>query len=341
MTLKIEVHADGGIRLATPEEDGPPRHIATLEQVRKWVQEAAKRGVGVEVTGAVTAPLARPVVEVASAGSAPVEVTETEPPPWQDGLTALQIAARDGLVVYVTDLLDRGASASAEADPPERSPYRLAMARGHVPVLRALRAAGVADPVTGRRPPGASPDAVVLRAYVAGTRRRVLIGVVAAPVVLGALAAVATADAVPLIVGLVVTVAVLPLVAIVLVALAGQRVAIDGTDLYVTNGLRWRGPVDLRRLTGLGFSPQTRRTPAYLRLVQPDAGTRLVPGSLIGFGKEAAAEIRSQKGVKVLPVGFRGAYLMPGLPRFVGSCVEGTPCVLSPVAQDLMAQSRS
>lgn len=337
MRLQVELHADGGIRLGTPGED-TARHIATLDKLRDWVGDAVRRGHPVVVTGEVSAPPARVVLEAITEAGAEPTVTESVPEPWSDGLSALQLAAREGWEAHVTDLLERGASSDA-ADP-AHTPYRLAMFRGHVRVLQALRAAGVPDPVTGSRPGGASPDAVTLRAYVSRTRQRVVMAILAAPVLLGAVGALALGAAAALVTGVVVTVAVLPLVALLLYIVSAARIVVDGTDLYARNAFeRWRGPVDLRRLVALGYNPPMQRQPPCFRLIQPDAGTRLVPGALYGFDSEVAKTIREHKGLKVVRIGFRlGGYLMPGLPRFVGSCVAGTDAELNQNARTFLEQ---
>jgi hypothetical protein len=333
MALTLELHADGGIRLGTPDEDGP-RHIASLEQARKWVADAVRRGLPVHVSGDVSAPLAQPVLQaVRDAGAEPV-VRDSTPAPWPDGLSTLQVAARDGHVDYVTDLLDRGASPDAAR--PELSPYRLAMLRGHIPVLQALRSAGVPDPVKGKRPPGCSPGTVVLRSYLSRGRRQLLTALLAAPIVLGAAGAVALGDPAALVVGVVVTAAVGLQLALILVLVAGLRIAIDGTELHMRNAWRWKGPVDLRRLAALGYTPPARRVPAYFRLIQTAAGTKLLPGSLVGFDKDVAKAIREQGGLKTMLIGFKGGYLSPGLPRFLGRCVTGTDAVLSAPARAII-----
>ena len=110
----------------------------------------------------VSSPLAQAVIGLLPVGLDQLTIEESEPAPWKQGWTSLMWAAEHGLVAETADLLERGAPTTS----PRRSevPYRLAMRRGHVPVMEALRAAGAEHPVLPR-PPGAE-DAVVMRPYI-------------------------------------------------------------------------------------------------------------------------------------------------------------------------------
>lgn len=335
MTVRIELHADGAIALAVPDRD-VPRSLATMEQAGDWAAHAAREGNPVEVSGAVTATLALPVVELVRARAPGATVTETTPAPLDDGLTAVQVAARHGLVRQLVDLLERGAP--TDSSDPERSPYWLAARRGHITSLRALRSAGVPDSLQRRRPREASPDAIVLRPLLTRLRRRIIGAALVAPLLLGGLGTIALGDPAALLTGAVVTAACLPLVAMILWLARNAGIAIDGTELYVGQPFGWKGPVDLANLVAIGYTPQFKRTPAYLRLIQTSAGSRLLPGSLVGFEKDVAKAIREQSGLKTLLVGFKGSYLMPGLPRFIGQCTDGTDLVLSPPARAFLRQ---
>lgn len=157
---------------------------------------------------------------------------------------------------------------------------------------------------------------------------------------LGALGALALGDPGALVAGVVTTLAVLPIVALLGHVVSATRIVVDGTDLYARNAFEpWRGPVDLRSLVALGYNPPMPRQPPCFRLIQTQAGTRLVPGALYGFDSEVAKAIRRTQGLKVVRIGFRlRGYLMPGLPRFIGACVAGTPAELSPTARAFLEQ---
>ncbi len=119
----------------------------------KWVQVAVSEGHPIRVAGRVSSPHAQSVIALLPDGLDRLTIEEAEPAPWKQGWTSLMWAAEHGLVAETADLLERGASTTS----PRRSetPYRLAMRRGHVPVMEALRRrrSGTpgASPPTGRR----------------------------------------------------------------------------------------------------------------------------------------------------------------------------------------------
>lgn len=54
-----------------------------------------------------------------------------------------------------------------------------------------------------------------------------------------------------------------------------DAVKLDGTRMSVRKAIRWVGPVDLTRLVGFAYRPQSHRRPAVWLLIQREAGPRL------------------------------------------------------------------
>ncbi|MET0966977.1 MAG: ankyrin repeat domain-containing protein, partial [Nakamurella sp.] len=158
--LLVEVFADGGIRVTTPAGGNG---LASLAATRDWVAEAGRADVAVHLRGAVDAPLAAPVAAAVRRLAPSLDETPSRPAAWPNGRSSIQTAASNGLIEQVTDLLDRGISPNGGRW--GRTPYRLAMQRGHTDVMVALRDAGAAIP-RGLAPPERLPQAVVLRAYL-------------------------------------------------------------------------------------------------------------------------------------------------------------------------------
>jgi hypothetical protein len=171
----------------------------------------------------------------------------------------VQFAAETGLVAELEDLLARGAPLRARRGP---SPYRLAMNRGHVPALVALRAAG-ARTSRGTTPPPTLPDAVVLRPYLP-TWTWLIVLITAVIGLIGILATRHWAFVLVAVSGAV-------MVGVGNLAAGAARVAIDGPRVAVHPLARWHGPVDLRRVTTLDYRPAiSSRMTARWRLVAPE-----------------------------------------------------------------------
>jgi hypothetical protein len=217
----IEVLADGGIRMGG---------LATMAVVRTAIADANSRGIPIILNGAVDAALAATVVDEVRRTATTVEVTATDPRPWPHRWSSVQFAADAGLVAGLEDLLARGASERPRRGP---SAYRLAMRRGHVPALVALRAAGARTP-RGTTPPSALPDAVVLRPYLPRWTWTIALGTA----IVGLIGIVATRQWA----FLVVAVSGAVMVGVGNGAAGSARVAIHGSRLAVHPFARWHGP---------------------------------------------------------------------------------------------------
>jgi hypothetical protein len=136
------------------------------------------------------------------------------------------------------------------------------MHRGHVPVLVALRAAGVRPP-RGTTPPVSLPEAVVLRNWLPTW----IWSVALFTAVIGVIGIVATRHWAFLLVAVSGTV----LVSIGNGVAGLSRVAVDGPRLAVRPLARWHGPIDLRTVTSVEYRPAaSSRMTARWRLAGPD-----------------------------------------------------------------------
>jgi hypothetical protein len=328
--LMIEVFDDGGIRVLPPA--GRPG-IATAAEMLRWVHVAAAEGYPIRVAGRVNSPLGPAVLELLPDGLADVTIEEREPSPWKPGWTSVMWAAEHGLVAETVDLLERGAPTTA----PRRSetPYRLAMRRGHVPVMAALRDAGAEQPVLPR-PPG-TDGAVVMRPFIGW----VFWWMAPTPLVVGLLAAIVTQSWLPAVVGVVVG-GVVALLGAWAHVLAGRTVvAVDGPQLYSRRFWRWRGPVDLRNLVAIGRRESIhRRSPTLLRLANREHGepaTRRTTAA--GFDPAIVEQLRQRPDVRVLTVYLAWNYLRPGLEHYVATYVDPQRTLISTSAQPLFREA--
>ncbi|WP_116999700.1 ankyrin repeat domain-containing protein [Desertimonas flava] len=326
--LLIEVFDDGGIRVSPPAGRAG---IATLAETVKWAEAVGAAGGRVRVTGAIESSRVAAVLDALEPRPATIEAGS--PQPWRRGWTSLMWAADHGLERVVTDLVARGAPTGASR-PWRLSPYRLAMRRGHVPVMLALRAAGVRDPARVR-PPGA-PDAVVMRPYIGFF----LWPMAAVPVIIGIVAAVATGSPMAAIVGLALGV-LLVVLGRFIDSMAGRTVvAVDGPLLYSRRLTRWRGPVDLRHLVAVGLRETLhQRSPTLLRLANGTAAETgegeppARPTVAAGFDDEIVTMLRERPGVRVLTIYMSATYLRPGLERHVLAHLDRTRTVVSSSAE--------
>jgi hypothetical protein len=326
--LLVELFDDGGIRVTPP--DGRAG-MATTAELLKWVRAATAAGQDVVVHGRLASPLVTALVARIEEVDARVTVEESEPAPWRKGWTSLMWAAEHGLLAETVDLLERGSS----PDAPRRigTPYRLAMRRGHVPVMKALRDAGAEDPVLPR-PPGA-PDAIVMRMYVGA-----LLWWWIAPIapVVGIVVAIATQSLLALLVGLLLG-AIVVVMGVVGDYLAGRStVAVDGPRLFSRRFWRWRQPVDLRQLSAIGLRESGhRRTPTLLRLANPDVGEPIGRRTThAGLDGAIVEQLRAQPRMHVLTIYLGWNYLRPGLERYVASFVDPRRTLVSTTAQSLV-----
>jgi hypothetical protein len=323
--LLIELFDDGGIRVAPPT--GRPG-IATRAEMTRWVDVAAVERWPVRVTGHVTSSLARQLIDRLPSGLAELTITESSPEGWNRNWTTLMWAADRGLVEEVVDLLDRGAPRTASRR--ALTPYRLAMRRGHVPVMAALRAAGAESPVLAR-PPGA-PDAFVMRQYVGAFFWYL------APIgpIVGLAAAIVLRSPMSAIVGIVVGVAIAVLGAFAEFAAGWTVLGVDGPNVHYRRLMRWRGPVDLRQLVALGYRGSVhRRSPTLVRLANRQDGEPFGRRTHAGFDQATIELLRTLVGVRVLTLYVGWNFLRPGIERYIAEHVDPATTLISTNAQPL------
>lgn len=323
--LLIELFDDGGIRVVPPT--GRPG-IATRTEMLRWAATAATERWPVRVTGRVDAPLARDVVDSLPTGL-DVTIETSEPAPWNRNWSSLMWAADRGLLAEVADLLDRGSPTTSPRLAP--TPYRLAMRRGHVPVMLALRAAGAEDPVVSR-PPGA-PEAVVMRQYI-GAFFWYLAPI--APIG-GAVAALLLRDWIAIVVGLFIGVVIVALGMFAEFAAGWTAFAVDGPRVHYRRLARWRGPVDLRRLVALGYRGSIhRRSPTLMRLANRQDGEPFSRRTHAGFDQATIEHLRAQPAVRVLTLYLGWNFLRPGIEEYVARYVDERITLVSENAQPLL-----
>lgn len=320
VTVVVELHADGGIRLTTPTTGSG---LASLQAACDWIDDANRRGDSVRLTGALTAALAGPVADEVRRRAGSLEETPSAPAPWSQGHSSVQAAAFSGLTDQLADLLDRGASPNAGRG--ANTPYRLAMQRGHADALAVLRNAGAPTP-RGLKPPDTLPNAVVLRAYPSRWLWWLLVPFVglAGVVVVGGAPALAP--------GLVA----IPLLAIAAVhlALANTCCAIDGPLVARRRGRGWQGPVDLRELDALGFSPPgPARSPVIWVLGQREAGDAPNVYSKRTFTRDQLAALDLIPGLRFVPIYAARGFLSPGFERLLSRHLDRTSLVVGPQAE--------
>ena len=330
MQLLIELFDDGGIRVVPPSGRAG---IATSSEMIKWVQVAITEGYPIRIAGRVNSLPAQSVLALLPDRLDQLTIEETAPAPWEPGWTSLMWAAEHGLVAETTDLLERGAPTTS----PRRSetPYRLAMRRGHVLVMAALRAAGAEQPALPH-PPGAA-GAIVMRPYIGWVFWWV------APIapIVGLIAALVTGSWTPLVVGAVVG-AMVAAVGWLAHVLAGRTtVAVDGPQLYTRRFWRWRGPVDLRNLEAIGIRESIhRRSPTLLRLVNSHHGEPIQRRTTAaGLDPEIVEQLRSRPALRVLTVYLAWNYLRPGFERYVATWIDPQRTLVSTSAQPLLREA--
>ncbi|MET0661901.1 MAG: hypothetical protein ABWZ42_02100 [Ilumatobacteraceae bacterium] len=316
--LVVEVLADGGIRLITPAGQ---TGLSSVPVMRDWIAEAQRDGVAVHLRGAVAAPSAVPVAEEVRRLAPSLHEAPSQPAPWPNGRSSMQTAVFNGRPAEVIDLLDRGISPNEGRG--GRTPYRIAMQRGHTDVMVVLRDAGAAVP-RGLAPPAALPNAVVLRAY----SPRWIWWLLVPFLVIAAWAMVDGAYAVAP--GLLI----IPLIGIgsVHLVLGNTKCAFDGPRVARRRGLHWQGPIDLRTLDALGFTPPgTVRMPILWVLGQREAGDRPDVYSKSAFDKQQLAAI-AEMGVRFVPLYAARGFLSPGFEDLLDRYVDRANVILGPVA---------
>jgi hypothetical protein len=236
----------------------------------------------------------------------------------------MQTAAFNGRPDEVVDLLDRGVSPNEGRG--ARTPYRIAMQHGHTDVMVVLRDAGATVP-RGLAAPAVLPGAVVLRAYSPRWIWWMLVPFLA----LAAWAIVDGAYAVAP--GFVI----IPLIGIgsVHLVLGNTRCAIDGPRVARRRGLHWQGPIDLRRLDALGFTPPgTVRMPILWELGQREAGDRPNVYAKSAFDERQLAAIAAIGGVRFVPLYAARGFLSPGFEQLLARYVDGANVIVGPIAAE-------
>jgi ankyrin repeat protein len=320
-SVVVEVLADGGIRLTNL---AGATGLASLRAARDWIAEANRAGAPVHLRGDVTAPSAIPVAEEVRRLASSLDEQPSTPAPWPKRYSSFQTAAYNGLTEQVNDLLDRGSSPNVGRG--GRSPYRLAMQHGHFEVVAALRDAGARRP-RGLAAPAALPNAVVLRAYSPRWIWWLLVPFVALAVVAMADGAYAVAP------GFVI----IPLVAIgaVHLVLGNTKCAFDGPYVARRRGRRWQGPIDLRALDALGFTPPgTVRMPVLWMLGQREAGDKPNVYARSAFDQEERAAIAAIDGLRFVPLYAARGFLSPGFERLLARHVGRANVVVGHLAEE-------
>lgn len=321
LPLVVEVLGDGGIRLTTLSGT---TGLASLQATRDWIAQANGAGAPVHLRGDVTAPVAVPVTEEVRRLASSLDEKPSEPAPWPKRYSSIQTAAYNGLTEQVSDLLQRGISPNVGRW--AKTPYRLAMQRGHVDVLAALRDAGARRP-RGLEPPAALPNAVVLRAYPPRWIWWMLVPFVVLAVAAAADGAYAIAPAFLII----------PVVGVgaVHLVLGNTRCAFDGPYVARRRGRRWQGPIDVRTLDALGFTPPgTVRMPVLWMLGQHQAGDTPNVYAKSAFDKEQRAAIAAMPGLRFVPLYAARGFLSPGVERLLARHVDRTQVIVGHIAEE-------
>jgi hypothetical protein len=321
--LRIELLGDGGIRVEPPTGRGG---LASERKAREWV-DAAGRGDRVVIAGAVASPIHADLVASITAKPLDVSVEASNPEPWNDGWTSLQVAANSGLTEEVEDLVGRGAGPSAPRG--ARSPYRLAMRHGHVDTLAALRRLGAAAP-PGSQPPASLPNAVVLRNYLPSYVRWVAIGCAAVGIGL-AVALWHWAF-------LLIAVGGLAMVVVGNAVIGVTRIAVDEGLLAVRQVLRWQGPIDVGDLVAIGYAPAVSlRMSGRWRFVQRSAGPPLRRSAHHGFEPELAEQLARRDDLRVVTVYCGRGYLSPGFQCHLAPYVRQSSALVSTTVEQVFA----
>jgi hypothetical protein len=322
--LRIELLGDGGVRVEPPTGASG---LASERTAREWVDAAVGRGDRVVVTGAVDSPVHADLIAYVTATALDVSIEASNPQPWNDGWTSLQVAANSGLTEEVEDLVGRGADPSARRG--ARSPYRLAMRHGHIETVAALRRLG-AEPPSRSRPPPSMPNAVVLRNYLPSYVRWVAIAC--------AVVGIGLAVALRHWAFLVVAVAGFAMVVVGNAVIGATRVAVDGRLLAVRQVLRWQGPIDVGDLVAIGYAPAvSRRMSGRWRFVQRTAGPPLRRSAHQGFEPPLAEQLARCDDLRVVTVYCGRGYLSPGFQRHLAPYVRQSSALVSATVEQVFA----
>lgn len=318
--LVVEVLADGGIRLTTL---AGTTGVASLPATRDWIAEANRTGVPVRLRGDLASAPATVVAAEVRRLAASLDEEASAPAPWPRGYSSIQTAAANGHVQQVADLLERGISPNVGRG--ARTPYRLAMQRGHADVLVVLRDAGARRPRL--EPPPTLPGAVVHRAYAPRWLWWMFVPFAALVVLAVADGAYAVAPAFVMI----------PFVGIgaVHVVLGNTACAVDGPRVARRRLRRWQGPVDLRTLDALGLTPPgTVRMPVLWMLGQRDAGDRPNVYAKSAFDTAQRAALAEIPGLRFVPIYAARGFMSPGFERLLAQHVDRSTTIVGHLAEE-------
>ncbi len=318
--LTLQVHPDG--RIIIRHSSSEPAHVEPLASAENWIRHAATTAQPIQVSGPLSDEQVGGTIERLreAARGRPVTVTDEALEPLGKGWTGMMWAAWHGRTDLVKDLVARGfdprtAPRTFGGLLPGPTAYDLAMRRGHVPVLQALREAGVPNPVRGR-PPGA-PEAIVLRA--ATPTWPYAVGVLA--VVVGAVLALVTRSWTPLIALGLMGVMVAALTAFIGAIAGGEGMAVDGSRLWTRRNFRWHGPVELPDVLAVGLSESAHvRSPTLLRLGTADQGSPVGRLTSSGFDPDQVTQLKERDG-RVFTLHF-GGHFRPGVEQYVGTQID-------------------
>jgi hypothetical protein len=129
----------------------------------------------------------------------------------------------------------------------------------------------------------------------------------------------------------------LPLIAIgaIHLILGNTKCAFDGPHVARRRGLHWQGPIDLRTLDALGFTPPgTPRMPVLWVLGQRQAGDRPNVYSKSAFDREQLAAIAAIEGVCFVPLYAARGFLSPGFERLLARYADRANVILGPIAAE-------
>jgi hypothetical protein len=168
------------------------------------------------------------------------------------------------------------------------------------------------------------PDAVVLRAYPPRRMWWLMVPFLALAVLAVADGAYAVAP----------VFLVLPLVGLgaVRLILINTTCAFDGPRVARRRGRHWQGPIDIRSLDALGYTPRgTIHTPRLWMLGQPVDGDRPGIWTKSGFTKDQWAAIAD---LRFVPLYAAGGFLSPGLERLLARHVDRRTAIVGRLAEE-------
>ena len=130
---------------------------------------------------------------------------------------------------------------------------------------------------------------------------------------------------------------IIPLIGIgaVHLVLGNTRCAFDGPRIARRRGRRWQGPIDLRTLDALGYTPPgTVRMPVLWVLGQRQAGDRPDVYAKSAFDAEQRAAIAAIEGLRFVPLYAARGFLSPGFERLLARYVDRANVIVGPIAEE-------